>query len=90
MIRLISKIGESLSVHELLDSTLKASFVVERIVQQFALRRRKAHVIISGLQGIKIGRSTQAMSLRVREGKKYSSKSVSLPMAFILPKFDLV
>jgi len=51
------------------------------VVQQFALRRRKAHV--SGLQGLKVGRSTQAVSLRIRS--EYSAKSMYLPTAFVLP-----
>jgi len=49
----------------------------KRVVQQFALRRRKAHV--SGLQGLKVGRSTQAVSLRI--GSEYSAKSMYLPTA---------
>jgi len=41
-------------------------------------------VIVSDLQGLKIGRSTQAVSLRIRS--EYSAKSVYLPMAiFVLP-----
>jgi len=77
-IRLISKTGRSFSVRALLDSASKASFVTERVVQQLALQRRKANVIVSGLQGLKVGRPTQAVSLRI-------AKSVYLPTAFVLP-----
>jgi len=81
-IRLISKTGKSFSVHALLVSASETSFVTERMVQQLALQRRKANVIVSGLQGLKIGRPTQAVSLRI--GSKYSAKSVYLPTAFVL------
>jgi len=81
--RLISKTGESFSVRALLDSASEIFFVIERVVQQLALQRRKAHVIISGLQGRKVGRPTQAVSLTI--GSEYSEKSVYLPMAFVLP-----
>jgi len=40
-------------------------------------------VIVSGLQGLKVGRPTQAVSLRV--GSEYSAKSVYLLTAFVLP-----
>jgi len=82
-VRLISGTGESFSVRALLDSASEASFVTERVVQQLALPRRKADVIVSGLQGLKIGPPTQAVSLRV--GSEYSAKSVYLPTAFVLP-----
>jgi len=46
-------------------------------------------VIISGLQGLKVGRPTQAVSLRI--GSEYSTKSVLqyLPMVFILSNLTL-
>jgi len=80
--KLISETGELFSVRALLDSASEASFVSERVVQQLALRRRKAHVTVSGLQGLKVGRPTQAVSLRV--GNEYSAKSVYLPTVFVL------
>jgi len=40
-------------------------------------------VIVFGLQGLKVGRPTQAVSLRI--GSEYSAKSVYLPTAFVLP-----
>jgi len=52
-IRLISKTGKSFSVCALLDSASEASFVTKRVVQQLAVQRRKANVIVSGLQGLK-------------------------------------
>jgi len=78
-VRLISKTGKSFSIRALLDSASEASFVTERVIQQLtvllhALWRRKAHVIVSDLQGFKIRRSMQAILLRVRS--EYSVKSV--------------
>jgi len=55
-IRLITKTGKSFSVRALLDSASEASFVTERVAQQLALPRRKANVIVSSLQGFKVGR----------------------------------
>jgi len=82
-VRLISKTGESFSVRALLDSASEASFVIERVVQQLARQRHKIHMIVSDLQGLKVARPTQAVSLRI--GSEYSAKSVYLPTAFVLP-----
>jgi len=79
-IRLIEK---SFSVRALLDSASEAFFVTERVAQQLALPRRKTNVIVSGLQGLKVGKPTQAVSLRI--GSEYSAKSMYLPTAFVLP-----
>jgi hypothetical protein len=46
-----------------------------------ALRRRRAHVTISGLQQVQMGKPKQVMSLKVHN--QYSPKSLPLPSAFI-------
>jgi len=86
MVRLISERGESFSCtivlcfvlcfRVLLDSASKASFVTETVAYQLALQREKSQVVVSGFQGSKIGRPTQA----VKVGNEYSAKLVSLPM----------
>jgi len=48
-IRLIFEIGETMISRALLDSASNASFVIERIAQQIALKRRRVHVDVSGL-----------------------------------------
>jgi len=51
-IKSISNSDRKVSICAFLDSTSEASFITKQVAQQLLLRRHKADVTVSGLQGI--------------------------------------
>jgi len=81
----MSDSGRQTSTCALLDSGSQTSCISERATQQLLLKRHKVDVTVSGLQGVKTGRVTQAVSLII--GSEYLSDSkIPLLIAYVLPK----